>query len=44
MVEQFKVSDKVYRNIHTVVEEKVKSFLGDNKTMKLLEFALARSN
>ena len=41
MVEQFKVSDKVYQNIHTVVEEKVKFFLGNNKTMKLLEFALA---
>ena len=41
MVEQFKVSDKVYQNIHTVVEEKVKSFLGNNKTMKMLEFALA---
>ena len=41
LVEQFKVSDKVYQNIHTVVEEKVKFFLGNNKTMKLLEFALA---
>jgi hypothetical protein len=41
MVEDFKVNNKVYQNIHTVVEEKVKSFLGDNNTMKLLEFALA---
>jgi hypothetical protein len=40
MVEQFKVSNKVYQNIHTVVEEKVKSFLGDNNTMKLLENVL----
>jgi hypothetical protein len=41
MVEQFKVNNKVYQNIHTVVEEKVKSFLGENNVMKLLEIALA---
>ncbi|MGI8831947.1 MAG: hypothetical protein ACR2IS_04845 [Nitrososphaeraceae archaeon] len=41
MVEQFKVNNKVYQNIYTVAEEKVKSFLGENNAMKLLEFALA---
>jgi hypothetical protein len=41
IVEQFKVNNKVYQNIHTVAEEKVKAFLGENNAMKLLEFALA---
>ena len=40
MVEQFKVNNKVYLDIQTIAEEKVKSFLGNNNTMKLLEFAL----
>jgi hypothetical protein len=41
MVEQFKVNNKVYLDIQIIAEEKVKSFLGDSKATKLLEFALA---
>jgi CII-binding regulator of phage lambda lysogenization HflD len=40
MVEQFKVNNKVYQNIQTIAEDKVRSFLEDNNTVKLLEFAL----
>ncbi|HEU4448235.1 MAG TPA: hypothetical protein VFR94_26430 [Nitrososphaeraceae archaeon] len=40
MVEQFKVDNKVYQNIQTIAEVKVRSFLDDNNAMKLLEFAL----
>ena len=40
-LKQFKVNDKVYLDIQTIVEDKVKSFLTDNNAMKLLEFALA---
>lgn len=40
MVEQFKVNNKVYQNIQTIAEDKVRSFLGDNNAVKLLEFAL----
>ena len=41
MVEQFKVNNKVYLDIQTIIEDKVNSFLTDNNAMKLLEFALA---
>ena len=41
MVKQFKDNNKVYLDIHTIAEEKVKDFLGDNNVAKLLEFALA---
>ena len=30
MVEQFKVNNMVYQDIHTIAEEKVKYFLGNN--------------
>jgi hypothetical protein len=40
MVEQFKVNNKVYQNIQTIAEDKVRSFLDDNNAAKLLEFAL----
>ena len=40
MVEQFKVNNKVYQNIQTIAEDKVRSFLNDNNAVKLLEFAL----
>ena len=40
MVEQFKVNNKVYLDIQTIAEEKVKDFLGNNNAAKLLEFAL----
>jgi hypothetical protein len=40
MVEQFKVNNKVYLDIQTIAEEKVKAFLGENNATNLLEFAL----
>jgi hypothetical protein len=39
MVEQFNDNNKVYLDIQTIVEEKVKTFLEENNARKLLEFA-----
>jgi hypothetical protein len=38
---EFKNNNKVYLEIQNIAEERVKSFLGDNNAMKLLEFAIA---
>jgi beta-xylosidase len=39
LVYEFKNNDKAYLEVQNIAEDKVETFLTDNNTMKLLEFA-----